>query len=96
MTLPGQAARRDGDSNAHRSASRKIYVTDEVIRKIADQLLGIDTCKGELNVVSLVDDAGASTGDVSDQARSAAVWRDSGLCVSRAARAVPRMSRTVL
>ena len=74
----------------------KFYVTDEVIRKIADQLLGIDTCKGELNVVSLVDDAGASTGDVSDQARSAAVWRDSGICVSRAARAVPRMSRTVL
>ena len=26
----------------------KFYVTDEVIRKIADQLLGIDTCKGEL------------------------------------------------
>ena len=32
----------------------KFYVTDEVICKIADQLLGIDTGKGELNVVSLV------------------------------------------
>jgi hypothetical protein len=41
-------------------------------------------------------DVGASTANVSAQARSAAVWRDSGVSAPRAARAVPRMSRTVL
>jgi hypothetical protein len=33
----------------------KFYVTDDVIRKIADQLLGIDSGQGEPNVVSLLE-----------------------------------------
>ena len=74
----------------------KFYVTDDVIRKIADQLLGIDAGQGEPDSCHCWNDAGASTANVSDQARSAAVWRDSGMCAPRAARAVPRMSRTVL
>jgi hypothetical protein len=33
----------------------KFYVTDDVIHKIADQLLGIDSGQGEPNVVSLLE-----------------------------------------
>jgi hypothetical protein len=31
----------------------KVYVTDDVISKIADQLLGIDIAEGHANVISL-------------------------------------------
>ena len=54
MTLPEEAARQvisdhlDGTATLMRIGRQaaKFYVTDDVIRKIADQLLGIDTCQG--------------------------------------------------
>ena len=63
MTLPEEAARQVISDHLDTTATlmrigrqaAKFYVTDEVIRKIADQLLGIDSGQGEPNVVSLLE-----------------------------------------
>jgi hypothetical protein len=63
MTLPEEAARQvisdhlDGTATLMRIGRQaaKFYVTDDVIRKIADQLLGIDAAQGEPDVVSLLE-----------------------------------------
>jgi hypothetical protein len=63
MTLPEEAARQVISDHLDATATlmrigrqaAKFYVTDEVIRKIADQLLGIDSGQGEPNVVSLLE-----------------------------------------
>ena len=61
MTLPEDVARQvisdhlDDTATLMRIGGQaaKFYVTDDVVRKIADQILGIDTARGEPNVVSL-------------------------------------------
>ncbi|MCX2931718.1 hypothetical protein ORI20_15660 [Mycobacterium sp. CVI_P3] len=63
MALPEEAARQVISDHLDRTATlmrigrqaAKFYVTDDVIRKIADQLLGIDAAQGEPDVVSLLE-----------------------------------------
>jgi hypothetical protein len=62
MTLPEEVARQvisdhlDGTATLMRIGRQaaKYYVTDDVICKIADQLLGIDAAQGEPDIVSLL------------------------------------------
>jgi hypothetical protein len=61
MTLPEDVARKRISDHLDTTArlmrigrqAAKFYVTDDVIGKIADQILGIDRAEGERNVVSL-------------------------------------------
>jgi hypothetical protein len=63
MTLPEEVACQvisdhlDGTATLMRIGRQaaKFYVTDDVIGKIADQLLGIDAGHGEPDVVSMLD-----------------------------------------